>query len=307
MKKSILLVAATALIAIGVVSYFYTIHAQTPQKGLTIIPTNLELNLIPGQETTKTVTLYNTTNSAVDIVPEVRNFSAQGEEGEVELTSADTGYSLASWTTVSPQKVTIKKDDHQDFTFTINVPLNVEPGGHFGSIVLSTVPPPQGTLKSSGAFVIQQVAALVLAKIPGKVEENTRLESFTTDKPFYPTGPVQFTVRIKNLSTIHLKPTGNITVKDWFGRKTVVPVDQRNILPGAIRRLGGVFDQKLMIGGYTANLSMFYGSENKNITGSVTFYEFPVKEALIALAILVVLIVFRKRIIKAIRIIIIGK
>jgi len=85
MKKIIYL--ASALIAIVIcfvvaIAYF-RLNAQGTPPGLMIVPSNLELVANPGDVITKTISLYNNDKTTVDIVPEVRNFTAQGEEGEV--------------------------------------------------------------------------------------------------------------------------------------------------------------------------------------------------------------------------------
>lgn len=307
MKKNIFFIAAALVIVSAGLFAFFKLQAQGTPPGLMIIPSNLEIVANPGDEVTKKITLYNNDAKDVDIVPEVRNFTAQGEEGNVTLTSSETGFSLASWLSVTPSKATVQAHKSQEFMFTMKVPSNAEPGGHFGSIVLSTVPPPQGTLKETGAFVVQQIGALILTKIPGLVSEAAKLESFTSDKSFYMSGPVVFTTRVKNNSNVHIRPAGTVTVKDLLGNKTVISIEERNVLPGAIRRIPATWDTKFLIGKYTADLALYYGSANKNLNASVTFYAFPVKEGLIVLAILLVIFFFRKRFFKALRMIIIGK
>jgi len=306
MKKYIFFVAALLVIA-GGITVFTKLYAQSAPQGLMISPTNIELVTNPGDTVTKSITLFNNSKFDVDIVPETRNFTAQGEEGNVTLTSEETGYSLASWITVLPLKATIKAGKSEDFTFTMKVPANAEPGGHFGSVVLSTVPPPKGTLRQSGAYVLQQLGALILVKTPGVIKEFADLESFTTNKNFYISGPVQFTTRVKNSSNVHIRPLGTISIKDMFGNKTVLPAGGLNVLPGAIRRIPTIWNNKFLIGRYTADLSMFYGDSNKNLTSTIIFYAFPLNYAIIAIIILAIIIVFRKRLIKAFRIIIIGK
>jgi len=307
MKKSLFLTTTALIVVLAIGFAFFKLSAQGPPPGLMIVPSNFEIIVNPGEEITRKITIYNNDPRDLDIVPEIRNFTAQGEEGNVTLTSAETGFSLASWIKVTPAMTTVKSKKSAEFSFTIKVPQNAEPGGHFGSVVLSTVPPPKGTLGETGAFVVQQVGALILTKIPGLVSEAAKLESFTSDKSFYISGPVVFTTRVKNNSNVHIRPAGTVTVKDLLGNKTVIPIEERNVLPGAIRRIPATWDNKFLIGKYTADLALYYGSANKNLNASVTFYAFPVKEGLIVLAILLIIFFFRKRFFKALKVIIIGK
>jgi len=155
----------------------------------------------------------------------------------------------------------------------------------------------------------QEIASLILIKIAGKVEEDAVLESFKTPKWFYELGPVPFEARVKNDSTVHIKPEGTITVTGMlFGQKLTGQVEQRNILPGAIRKIPGMLNNKLLIGKYTASISLVYGAQNNApLVAQTTFWAFPVRYALAALVILVLLFVMRKRLYKAFKVILIGK
>lgn len=308
MKKRKLVLILLPLLLIGFAAVLFKLNAQNPTPGLTISPSNFELTLKPGETIEKTINLYNGSKNEVDIATLARNFGAQGEEGNIILTSSETGFSLASWIKITPEKGKIGSSKSGKFTVTITVPDNAEPGGHFGSVVLSTIPPSKEKLKETGAFLVQEVASLFLVRIPGDVKEEASLLSFSTNQPFYNSSvPVQLSARVKNNSNVHIKPIGVIEITDMFGKREVVQVEERNILPGAIRKIPAVFSKNILIGKYTATANLFYGTSNKTLTATTTFYAFPVKLGLIVLAVIIFLFLFRKRVFKALRVIVIGK
>jgi hypothetical protein len=306
MKKK-LLIALCVLLFIFVGKNIYgKLFAQQSNPGLTVVPSNIEIAGNPGTTVTKEITVINSTNSDFDIATSRRNFTALGEEGQAELTTDSTTFALVSWLKVSPEKITIKKSEKAKFVVAISIPKNAEPGGHFGSVVFSTVP--KGGLKQTGAVVSQEVASLILVRINGEVNENAIVESFLPSKSFYSSGPVVLNARIKNLSTVHIKPEGKVIIKDIFGRKYEVPVESKNVLPGAIRRLAAGFNSHLLIGKYSADLTLAYGTQNNPLlTTHTTFWAFPVKTGLITLVVLIFVYLFRRRIFKALRILLIGK
>ena len=278
------------------------LHAQTPPPALIVHPSNLDLSLTPGAPQKGVIFLRNNTNRTVTIQTELRNFTAQGEEGGVDLTAGATAYSLADWIKVSPSTVTIKSGVEIPFTYTITPPANAEPGGHFGSIVFATIPS-TGTSGNVGASVSEEIATLFLATIPGPVNEQATIESFNTDKSFYEFGPVNFIVRVKNEGGVHVRPSGVITLTNTFGQKSVIGFQGDNVLPGAIRRMPVAFNQNFLIGKYTATLGLAYGTKNTQIYASTSFYAFPVR---IGIAILIVILLFfflRKRLWKAFKVI----
>lgn len=292
------------VVAISLVT-FTTIQAQTANKGLIVYPSNFDLTQDKDKKTEETVTVENLTDKPLDIQAELRNFTAQGEEGSVNLTEEDSTYALAKWITVTPSTVTIPAKEKQDFTFTINPPDNAEPGGHFGSIVFKTVP--SGKVAGTGAQLSEEVASLILYKIPGAVAEQANVESFTTDKPFYEFGPVAFDTRVKNTGGIHIAPAGSIVVTGMFGQKYIVKFDPRNVLPNAVRKIPATLPNKFLIGKYKADLIGAYGTKNQQLNASTTFYAFPVRYGLVVLVILFFLFLARKRLGKAFKAILTGK
>ncbi len=282
------------------------LFAQQSPKGFTVTPSNVELQVKPGETVTKEITLTNSTDTDTEIKINRRNFTAQGEEGQVNLTTEESSYSLASWISVAPESVVVKKNSQGKFLATVKAPDNAEPGGHFGSVVFTTVP--KKDLKQTGAVVSQEIASLFLVKIAGKVDEDARIESFSTPKWFFEFGPVPFDIRVKNNSTVHIKPAGSITINGTFGQKLTGSVESRNILPGAVRKIQGTLGNKLLIGRYTASVSIVYGTQNNApLVAQTTFYAFPVRLGLLVLAALIIIIIMRKRLYKAIKIILIGK
>lgn len=284
----------------------FKLKAQQNAAGLRVTPVSFDLAIDKGLTSTGIIHLENFTKDTLDIAVSLKNFTAQGEQGEIALSNEDNQYSLAKWINVNPTRVTLSPGEKRDFNFKITVPSSAEPGGHFGSIVFSTVPPK--ALNSTGAVVSQSVGALFLVRVPGDVNENAILESFKTGKSFYDHGPVGFVIRVKNNSTVHVKPIGVITIKnDITGQKYVVGVDGKNVLPNAIRQIPVEWNHKFLLGKYTATANLNYGSKSNPIASSAEFIGFPVKLGLILLAIVVFAVIFRKRLWKAFRVIVKGK
>jgi hypothetical protein len=304
MKRKLILLLALLILPLFVITF--KLKAQQNAAGLRVTPVSFDLAIDKGLTSTGVIHLENFTKDKLDIAVNLKNFTAQGEQGEVVLSSDDSQYSLAKWISISPTRVTLNPGEKRDFNFKIIVPSNAEPGGHFGSIVFSTVP--SKTLNSTGAVVSQSVGALFLVKVPGPVNENAILESFKAGKSFYDQGPVDFVIRVKNNSTVHVKPIGVITIKnDITGQKYVVGVDGKNVLPNAIRQIPVEWNHKFLLGKYTATANLNYGSKSNPIASSTEFIGFPVKFGIIIAGIFIAIIVFRKRLWKALRIILKGK
>ncbi len=304
MKKIVSIVAAGVGLCILAFVYVH-IQAQQTNQGLTLHPSNFDLSLTQGQTYSNSIYLDNHMDISIPVAVSAENFTAEGEEGGINLTTDTTAFSLAQWVHISPTMATIPPHGTQKFTYTITPPSNAEAGGHFGSLVFKTVPP--SNLHSTGAALSQELASLILVRLPGDVTESAVVESLTTDKKFYEFGPVQFTLRIRNTGGVHIAPFGSVSVTDMFGNTYDAPIQTANVLPNSIRRISATLPNKFLIGPYTAHVVASYGSKNMPLYGSVEFYAFPVRYGIVILIVGVLLLLLRKRLAKAVRALVTGK
>lgn len=305
-KYKSLIIASILFFAIPLVK------AQTPSStnGLAVSPPTFELSGNPGQVTTNAVRLENLRDAPVRVVIDKRNFSAVGEEGAVDLSMVENTYSLASWITVDPGEVVIPAKSTRTFNFSIRLPLNAEPGGHFGSIIFRTVP--DNTLSGSGATVAQEIGALVLLKVAGATTEDAMITSFLPTQQLFEKGPITFITKVENLGNVHIKPYGNIIITGMTGKKIVaVDVESKNVLPGSIRKLEGTWDTTWRIGRYNATLNLIYGENNTQLSRTTSFIVFPYRIAILLTIILAgigsILYATRKRLKLAWKILTSGK
>lgn len=312
MKKiSFRLLSPVLTVVLFSLSFFTFLNPSLAQDtvSLAVSPPTFELSANPGDTLENTIRVENLTDKPLEISVDRRNFTALGEEGAVGLTEEETSFSLASWITVSPEKITIPAKRQNTFTFTTKIPVNAEPGGHFGSIIFKTGGKKPG---ETGAALSQELGALVLLRVAGNIKEEASLESFSAKKAFWSSGPVGFEARVKNEGNVHLKPTGKVVITNFLGNEAAkIEVEPRNILPGAIRKIPATWDQKFLLGKYTATVSLVYGSQGEILTDSTTFFGFPTKIGVGILAGLIILIVVlypaRKRIRMALKVLFSGK
>jgi hypothetical protein len=208
----------------------------------------------------------------------------------IEDDQSNTSYSLAKWVFPEPKTSTLNAGEEKTIPFSINVPKNAEPGGHYASILVSSGgAAPSG---GSGASVTSRVGSLILLRVTGNITEDAGVETFSTSKRTYQTSPIDFELRIKNNGNNHIKPAGTIVITNIFGQKvTEVPLDGRNVLPGAIRKMSTQWRfSNFLVNRYTATLVASYGQQNKPVSASTTFYVVP-RIALYVLGALVLLVI----------------
>lgn len=216
----------------------------------------------------------------------------------MNLTDEETTFSLASWISVNPVEAVVPARGSQTFAFSVKVPDNAEPGGHFGSVIVKTNPV---ALDATGAAVSQEAGPLILVSVAGDITESANIVEFKSQKNFWEKGPIILETRVENKGNVHFKPSGIITIKNMFGREvTKINLEERNVLPDTIRKLVNEWDPGFAVGRYSADLSIVFGPNQTLTTATTSFTIFPYKvivPALVGLVLLLVLIVrSRKRI-----------
>lgn len=293
-KKIALLLIPLLLIA--AFSIKYVAVGQQAGQGLEISPPSQEVEVDPGQTISIKSTIRNKGTNSLPIKARLEDFTAVGNEGQVELTESSP-YSIKSWGKLNPQTFELGPGESKDVTATVTIPKDAA-GGRYGSFVFGV----EGEKKAGSAAIAQEIASLFLVRISGPVDEKLTLLEFKSPT-FSEFGPIPFGIKVKNTGNVHVKPYGLINVTDMFGRKVQdVIVYETNVFPGAERILSANLDKTFLIGKYNATAIVYYGSENSDtLTSSLTFYVFPVKIAGAILVIVIILFLLRKRLSKALR------
>lgn len=282
------------------------INAQSVSNGFSISPPSFDLNANKGDVVTNTIKIENPTEQLIHIRVRSENFVAYGDGGQINLTEEDSTYSINKWLTFPIDDFNVLPGETYLFDYTLNIPEDAEPGSHYGAIVFSSVP----SSDPNASTVVQEIGSIILIRIPGEVVEEATLITFSSEKNFYSEPKIKLNALIENVGSVHFKPYGFITIKDILGNKIeTIEVQPRNILPGSRRLFDQEFDFN-NIGIYRAELQLFYKGGGKTITAETTFTALNTQKLLpivgVLLGIIVFYLIFRKRINRAVKVIIKG-
>ena len=177
-SRSFALRTATALIAVFALAPFAAPSAHAGET-LALSPVLVEKVLQPGATFTDVVRVINTGTTTVKIDKSVADFyyDARGAVQFVEEKDPAIGTSsLKSWMKIETEAFTLAPGDTKVVPYTITVPANAEPGGHYGVLFFNTVP----DANVGGATVVLsgRVGSLVLVEIPGDVKKTGEITSF---------------------------------------------------------------------------------------------------------------------------------
>lgn len=282
------------------------VNAQEASNGFSISPPSFDLNANAGDSMTNTIKIENPSLNAIQIKARVENFVAYGDGGQINLTEEDSSYSINQWVALPIETFVVPSGSTYLFDFTLSIPTNTEPGSHYGAIVFSTVPSTDPNVST----VVQEIGSIILIRIPGEVVEEASLVSFNSEKDFFTEPKIKLNALVENVGSVHFKPYGFINITDLLGNKIAsIEVQPRNILPGSKRLFDQEFDFE-QIGFFKAELQLFYKGGGKTITAQTQFTSlhtqklFPILA--VVLGVVVFYLIFRKRINRAVKVIIKG-
>ncbi len=259
--------------------------ANDSSVALTITPPLSKINMEPGESLATAIKVVNNNAFPVTIYAKTVDFADNGsggvkflDDGNLPNTPENQSIYLSQWITLSQDSQTLQPFQTATFSFSIDVPLNAQPGGHYAAILVGTNPPGE-TAKGTEIKVSSYLSSLILARVAGAIVEKGAIREFTFTNRVYQGGEGNFRVRFDNLGNVHLAPTGDIKIFDMFGKqKGEIPVNEAsefgNVLPKSERtwdNLKWSGDDFFLINRYRAELSLSYGDEAKQ-TEFATFF-----------------------------------
>ncbi len=273
-------------------------------KALTISPVSMEIVAKPGETVQGTLIVLENEGAQ----PRTYTFSAEeftaGDETGNPSFIADKS-DIGGWIT-SDATVTLQPREQKEVSFTIKIPQNAAPGGHFAGLFWTA------SGSEGGQVAIEaKVGTLVFLTVEGQIVDRGTIAEFASKNAVNSTFPVDMFMRFQNMGNDRVSPKGTVTIKNMFGSQVgsaSVNAEGGNVLPTQIRRFdvpvatngaepsSGFFDalQRQLagpsIGRYTADVTVTYGSTNQALTAKTSFWMFP-WQLLLVLIIVIVLIV----------------
>lgn len=286
--------------------------AQTDKITLSITPPLIKNNVAPGEVWRSAIKLINNNPREITAYVQVVDFKSGDEEGSVRFmqsvpaTETASSSFLSQWIEINKEPMVLKPFESRTIPFIVAVPPDASPGGHYAAILAGTQPP-SGKIQGSAIKISSLLASLLLIKVKGEVKEEGAIREFSTEKKFYTSPEVNFTVQFENKGNTHLQPQGEIRIVDfWNKEKGRITINHNtefgNVLPGGIRKWQFSWqapDSLLSMGRYRADLILSFGEEaRQTVDQSLYFwiiYPKPLAVAVGLLLFFILIIIFLVR------------
>jgi len=246
-------------------------------------PGRTEISLAPGETIIQNISVTNriSDNRLFELVVEDITGSADGSSA-VRSTGDERGpYSIIDYISFQSDTFTLALGERAQIPIMVSVPEDAEPGGYYGSVLISTVQKgEQGETSAPRSPLIARVGSLFFLTIEGDVETEGEVLSLDTlaDNKWFQSGPIDLGVVYENSGSIHLNPYGEISITNMFGEEVgYVQLEPWFVLPKSLRIREVTWDREFLLGRYSATAKINRGYDNLVDEVSVTFWVLPWK------------------------------
>lgn len=331
--KSTVLAALAVLITVALIPT----QAVEAQSAALSIPPKKNYIIDPGDSIDDTLLVKNVdTTKPLQLFLRVIDFSYTDEGGTpklmLDVNAPQTTWSAKPFLNV-PESVEVPAGGSQSIPIKANIPSNQGAGSFYSAIIYSTSAPDGGNVGLAASGV-----TLAFISIPGKVNEDLQLKKLgaydlsaneSSDGYRFITGddPKAIGYTLQNNGNVTASPIGSITLKDLFGRETVIndinpngslaligqsrtftaciKIKEVDVTVGGATAAGKECDNSgLWPGLYAVTADIFYGQNGNNtneIVKTAYFWYLPLWFIIIVVLILLVIAYFVFKIVRKVK------
>lgn len=256
---------------------------NTPvENDFLIGPARFLLTMRPGE--TKTVELQVTNRTGHEGVFEFlsEDFDIDPKTNLPRFYASQVGGPFAASNWIHPEvgSVVLRHGDRAFVNVTVMVPAGAEPGDHQAAMIVKLRDKPS---KQSGIGVVSRAASMFVITVPGKVLQDTKVDSILVRHFLNWSYPVFLRLSATNRGNVIAAPTGTVTIRNLFGVAVdEVPVREWYILRGQTRPIDLTWSPRFALGRYTAETKVkIYAKQT--VPASVTFWVLPIMPVLLLL------------------------
>lgn len=255
------------------------------QGDFVVGPGLIESELKPGQTIVKYISVSNriSDNRTFEITVEDMAGSDSADEAVILLGEARGPYTLKDYVYFPEKTFTLKLGERAKIPVTITIPPDAEPGGFYGSVLISTIETDDSENRDSAvprSPIISRIGTLFFLTVPGDVNKNgiTKGIYFPNEKWWYEKGPIELNILYENTGSVHLNPYGELRIKNLFDEEVgFMELESWFALPQSFRTRSITWDREMLFGRYTATAYINRGYDDIIDEVSVSFWVLPWK------------------------------
>ena len=253
------------------------------QGDFVVGPGRTEIELSPGETVIQEISITNRISDNRIFKLEVEDITGTSDASEaVKLSGNERGpYSIWDYISFPEDQFSLTLGERARIPVTISIPSNAEPGGYYGSVLVSTVQADENNNPLAARQpVVARIGSLFFLRVKGDtvISGETVEISALADNTWYEEGPIDLGILYENNGSVHVNPYGELSITSMFGEEVgYVELEPWFVLPGSLRLREVSWDREFLLGRYTATAKINRGYDDIIDEVSVTFWVLPWK------------------------------
>ncbi len=258
-------------------------------------PGRAEINAKPGETIVEEIIITNRISDDRVFTLTVDDITGSTDgSSSVSLTNGVRGpYSIRDYISFPENSITLDLGERARIPVTIKIPQDAEPGGLYGSVLVSTDRTSESGPNGSRTPIMARIGSLFFVTIDGAVERSGKLTGIAAidGKSWYEKGPINLGISYENTGSVHLNPYGELSIRNMFGEEVgFVELEPWFVLPKSLRTREVAWDREFLFGRYVITARVNRGYDDVVDEMSTTFWVLPWKITLGTFAVLFIII-----------------
>lgn len=275
MIKMSLYLPLLAMAIIGLTTSVYSAQVSAadddqkrPSESILLTPTSKRYELNAGATKTDSFKIVNDGSSKLTFIVYARPYAVEGEDYKSNYESDSSNADAYKWVQYEKASFELEPGQSTDVKYTIRVPADAAPGGHYGVLFAETQA--SGTVNGTTIAQKKRVGAILYAQVNGEV---TTSGSFLGSKTplFQFKAPIEVRQRVKNGGNTDFTVRSGVEVSDLFGGLKYKNDKDAVIFPGTTRAIVNDWVNPAWIGLYKVEQTAVFLDTNRSTVNYVIF------------------------------------
>ena len=259
-------------------------------------PGRSEITVSPGETVIQEITVTNRISPNRTFNLEVEDITGSSDaSAAVSLTGGERGpYSIRDYISFPEKTFNLDLGERARIPVTITIPADAEPGGFYGSVLVSTDRTPEADAEQvSRSPIIARIGSLIFVRVRGDAEISGKTDNIHVigDKWWFEKGPIPLSITYENTGSVHVNPYGEVSVRNMFGEEVgFIELEPWFVLPKSLRSRELDWDREFLLGRYTVTAKVNRGYDDIVDEVSTSFWVLPWKIVLGSFVIIFLLI-----------------
>lgn len=249
-SKALLIVA----VIFGIAFVFSASASAAPGpevERITMSPTSRNYNVDAGQTVSDKLTVINDGGTAYDFLVYTRPYSVSGENYDPNFTATPKNADAYAWMQFAQTKYHLEPGASVDINYTMRVPGEAAPGGHYGIIFVETQP--SDKVSTSSVLRKKRVGSIVYATVKGDYKKEG--QALDVSIPFWQLQPpLHADMKAQNTGNTDFIDATRVTIKDVFGKVKYDETKDYVVLPQTTRKINFDWSQASWFGLYNVEV-----------------------------------------------------